>query len=56
VQPSGFYLRLTVRHVRKGCVGLTIYTVLHTMIDGYQSYVPFWLHGVAGAKLRPDTH
>ena len=24
------------------------------MIDSYRSYVPFWLHGVVGAELRPD--
>jgi hypothetical protein len=33
----------------------TIYTVPHTMIDVPRSYVPFWLHGVAGADLRPDS-
>jgi hypothetical protein len=32
----------------------TIYTVLHTLIDVHQSYVPFWLLGVVGADLRPD--
>ena len=31
-----------------------IYTVPRTMIDVHRSYVPFWLHGVAGADLRPD--
>jgi hypothetical protein len=25
---------------------LTIYTVLHRMIDAHRSYSPFWLHGV----------
>lgn len=25
------------------------------MIDSYRSYVPFWLHGVAVAELRPVT-
>jgi hypothetical protein len=38
-----------VRHVP------TIYTVLHTLIDVHQSYVPFWLLGVVGADLRPDS-
>jgi hypothetical protein len=33
-----------------------IYTVSHTLIDGYRSYLPFWLHDVAGADLRPDTY
>jgi hypothetical protein len=38
-----------VRHVP------TISTVLHTLIDVHQSYVPFWLLGVVGADLRPDN-
>jgi hypothetical protein len=33
----------------------TIYTVLHTLIDVHRSYVPFWLLGVVGADLRPDS-
>jgi hypothetical protein len=33
----------------------TIYAVPHTTIDVHRSYVPFWLHGVVGADLRPDT-
>jgi hypothetical protein len=32
------------------------YTVLHTMIDGHRSYAPFWLLGVVGADLRPNTN
>jgi hypothetical protein len=36
-------------------IACTIYTVPHTMIDVNRLYVPFWLHGVAGADLRPDT-
>lgn len=26
------------------------------MIDSYRSYVPFWLRGVVGAELRPDSY
>jgi hypothetical protein len=33
----------------------TIYTILHTLIDVHRSYVPFWLLGVVGADLRPDS-
>jgi hypothetical protein len=32
----------------------TIYTVPHTTINVHSLYVPFWLHGVVGADLRPE--
>jgi hypothetical protein len=40
---------------RAAATACTIYAVPHTMIDVHRSYVPFWLHGVAGADLRPDN-
>jgi hypothetical protein len=35
-------------------VELITHTVLHNKIEGCRSYVPFWLHGEAGADLCPD--
>jgi hypothetical protein len=40
------------RAIQAAC---TIYTVLYTLIDVYRLYVPFWLLGVVGADLRPDS-
>jgi hypothetical protein len=36
-------------------VACTICTAPHTLINGFRSYIPFWLPGVAGADLRPDS-
>jgi hypothetical protein len=40
---------------RAAATACTIDTVPHTMIDVHRSYVPFWLHGVVGVDLRPDS-
>jgi hypothetical protein len=49
-------LKAIVRRARIRTACTTIYTVPHTIINVHWLYVPFWLHGIVGADLRPDSN
>jgi hypothetical protein len=48
-------VRMRERGVASRDTACTIYTVPHTIINVHLIILTFWLHGVVGADLRPNT-